>query len=72
MIEKGISRLGRPINDVQAAIENVGNIEVSKLEKGLPVMGVSRCRLVYLQCCEYPPRTVRLGPASLSNFPGPP
>ena len=27
MIEKGISRLGRPINDVQAAIENVGNIE---------------------------------------------
>ena len=38
MIEKGISRLGRPINDVQAAIENVGNIEVSKLEKGLPVV----------------------------------
>ena len=38
MIEKGITRLGRPINDVQAAIENVGNIEVSKLEKGLPVM----------------------------------
>ena len=38
MIEKGISRLGRPVNDVQAAIENVGNIEVAKLEKGLPVM----------------------------------
>ncbi len=38
MIEKGISRLGRPINDVQVAIENVGNIEVAKLEKGLPVM----------------------------------
>lgn len=38
MIEKGISRLGRPINDVQVAIENVGNIEISKLEKGLPVM----------------------------------
>ena len=38
MIEKGISRLGRPINDVQAAIENVGNIEVAKLEKGLTVM----------------------------------
>ena len=27
MIEKGISRLGRPVNDVQVAIENVGNIE---------------------------------------------
>lgn len=38
MIEKGITRLGRPINDVQAAIENVGNIEVVKLEKGLNVM----------------------------------
>ena len=38
MIEKGISRLGRPMNDVQAAIENVGNIEVAKLEKGLTIM----------------------------------
>ncbi|NDW13789.1 MotA/TolQ/ExbB proton channel family protein [Bacteroides sp. 214] len=38
MIEKGISRLGRPVNDVQAAIENVGNLEVAKLEKGLTVM----------------------------------
>jgi len=35
MIEKGISRLGRPMNDVLVAIENVGNIEVAKLEKGL-------------------------------------
>lgn len=38
MIEKGIGRLGHPINDVQAAIENVGNIEVSKLEKGMTIM----------------------------------
>ena len=38
MIEKGIKRLGRPISDVQTAIENVGNIEVAKLEKGLTVM----------------------------------
>lgn len=36
MIEKGISRLGRPMNDIQVAIENVGNIEVAKLEKGFP------------------------------------
>jgi len=34
MVEKGISRLGRPMNDIQVAIENVGNIEVAKLEKG--------------------------------------
>jgi biopolymer transport protein ExbB len=38
MIEKGIIRIGRPLNDVSAAIENVGNLEVSKLEKGLPML----------------------------------
>lgn len=38
MIEKGISRIGRPLNDVSAAIENVGRLEVYKLEKGLPTM----------------------------------
>lgn len=38
MIEKGINRLGRPVGDVQAAIENVGNIEIAKLEKGLTII----------------------------------
>jgi biopolymer transport protein ExbB len=38
MIEKGITRMGRPLGDVQIAIENVGNVEVAKLEKGLPVL----------------------------------
>lgn len=38
MIEKGISRIGRPLNDVNAAIENVGNLEIFKLEKGLPTL----------------------------------
>ena len=38
MIEKGISRLGRPMNDVLVAIENVGNIEVAKLERGFSVL----------------------------------
>ena len=36
LIEKGITRLGRPMNDVLVAIENVGNLEVAKLEKGFP------------------------------------
>jgi biopolymer transport protein ExbB len=36
MIEKGISRLGRPMNDVLVAIENVGNLEIAQLEKGFP------------------------------------
>ena len=38
MIETGIHRLGRPMNDIQSAIENTGNIEVSRLEKGLPIL----------------------------------
>ena len=36
LIAKGISRLGRPMNDVLVAIENVGNIEIARLEKGFP------------------------------------
>ena len=38
MIDKGISRIGRPLNDVNAAIENVGRLEIYKLEKGLPTL----------------------------------
>ena len=38
MIEKGISRLGKPLNDIHAAIENVGNLEVSRLEKNLTAL----------------------------------
>lgn len=41
MLQKGISRIGRPLNDVSAAIENVGDLEISKLEKGLPVLALS-------------------------------
>lgn len=38
MVEKGISRIGRPMQDVQVAVENVGNLEVAKLEKNLVIM----------------------------------
>ncbi len=38
MVEKGITRIGRPLNDVNTAIENVGKLEVYKLEKGLPTL----------------------------------
>ena len=38
MIEKGIERIGRPMGDIQTAIENVANLEVSKLENGLPFL----------------------------------
>lgn len=38
MIEKGLQRIGRPVNDVNAAIENVGKLEITKLEKGLAIL----------------------------------
>lgn len=34
LIQKGISRIGRPMNDVLVAIENIGNIEIANLGKG--------------------------------------
>ncbi len=36
LIEKGISRIGRPMNDVLVTIENTGNLEVAGLSRGLP------------------------------------
>ena len=38
MIEKGMTRLGRPLQDIGTAIENVGKLEISKLEKGFPTL----------------------------------
>ncbi|MFO7369248.1 MAG: MotA/TolQ/ExbB proton channel family protein [Bacteroidales bacterium] len=38
MIEKGVSRIGRPLNDINIAIQNVGQVEIYKLEKGLPIL----------------------------------
>jgi len=38
MIEKGLERIDRPAAEVQATLENAGNLEIAKLEKGLPIM----------------------------------
>lgn len=38
MVHKGLTRMGRPMQDVLVIIENVGNIEIGKLEKGLPIL----------------------------------
>jgi biopolymer transport protein ExbB len=35
MIDKGLSRIGKPLNDINTAIENVGKLEVSRLEKNI-------------------------------------
>ena len=38
LVEKGIERIGRPLQDIQTAVENMGNVEVARLEKSLPTL----------------------------------
>ena len=38
LVEKGIGRIGRPLADIQTAVENTANVEVSRLEKGLSTL----------------------------------
>lgn len=35
MVEKGLSRLGKPLSDINETISNVGQMEVARLEKGM-------------------------------------
>lgn len=39
MIEKGISRLGKPVRDIENAIENQGKLEIFTMEKNLGFLG---------------------------------
>jgi biopolymer transport protein ExbB len=38
LIEKGISRIGKPLADIHAAIENAGKLEIYKLEKNVSML----------------------------------
>ena len=38
IIERGISRIGKPAAEIQTAIENTGNLEIAIMEKRLPVL----------------------------------
>src|SRR6185312_11204489 len=40
MLQKGLLRIGRPIKDIEGAIENVGKLEVAKLEKNISILGI--------------------------------
>lgn len=40
MLQKGLLRIGRPIKDIEGAIENVGKLEVAYLEKNISVLGI--------------------------------
>ncbi len=39
MLDKGLSRIGRPLNDINQAVENVGKLEVARLENGVSMVG---------------------------------
>ncbi len=38
MIEKGVSRIGKPLNDIGTAVETTGKLELNKMEKNLPTL----------------------------------
>ncbi len=38
MIKKGISRIGKPLQDISASIENQGKLEIQRLERNLPYL----------------------------------
>ena len=38
LIQKGISRIGKPLEDIHTAIENAGRLEIYKLEKNVSVL----------------------------------
>jgi biopolymer transport protein ExbB len=38
MVGKGISRIGKPMSDIAASVENVGKLEISNLEQRLSVL----------------------------------
>lgn len=40
MLQKGLLRIGRPIKDIEGSIENIGKLEVSKLEKNIGILGI--------------------------------
>jgi biopolymer transport protein ExbB len=38
ILEKGISRIGKPLQNIDVSIQNAGNLEINKLEKGMPTL----------------------------------
>ncbi|MCD8207284.1 MAG: MotA/TolQ/ExbB proton channel family protein [Bacteroidales bacterium] len=38
LIETGMGKIGSPLDDIHAAVENRGSAEIAKLEKGLPTL----------------------------------
>ena len=40
MVEKGLRRIGLPLKDIETSIENVGKIEIARLEKNINILGI--------------------------------
>ncbi len=40
MLQKGLLRIGKPIKEIEGSIENVGKLEVAKLEKNISILGI--------------------------------
>lgn len=40
MIDKGLQRIGKPIDAIEKSMDNVGKLEIYKMEKNLPVLSV--------------------------------
>jgi biopolymer transport protein ExbB len=40
MIEKGITRIGKPIKEIEEAMEGIGKLEINRLEKNLGVLSL--------------------------------
>lgn len=40
MIDKGLSRIGRPVNEISQNMENIGRLEVANLEKRTGFLGI--------------------------------
>jgi biopolymer transport protein ExbB len=38
MLEKGLSRIGKPLKNIEVAVENVGKLEIYKMEKSMPIL----------------------------------
>jgi biopolymer transport protein ExbB len=38
LVEKGLQRIGKPLRDIDAAIENTGNLELFRMEKNLSIL----------------------------------
>ena len=52
MVEKGLDRIGKPLDDINKAIENVGNLELLKLEKNLAsASSINGGNCQYIRAC---------------------